>query len=879
MRYMKQLALLLVLILFSEITMAQGIRGKITDAKGQVVPFAAVYHPLLHQGTTANLTGDYAFSLPPGKHEIVFQYLGFQSVKRSVEIQGQWVDLNIALETQHYTLAEVIITASGEDPAYFVMRKAIAMSQYYRNQVSEYSAKVYLKGSGMPEKIPLVMRRQLKRDGIVEGQTMVTETLSEITYRRNQPLQTRVISTRSAGMGSESSPMQFVTVSLYNDINGIISPVSRDAFQVYRYKLDGTFMENGRAIHKISVIPRRKGQDLYSGSIFIREGSWNIHSVDLSVEQKMFSVRLRQVFQEVSPLVWMPVSHDYDVRVEALGGKAKFRYLASVNEYRVKLNPAVDHAFYASLLAAEEREMEALQVLMQQIVTATGPTPPAAVSLQRRRMEQLMEKPDLNTRETRELNSLVRKEASLAQRDQPLELKTRTTEVSDSAALKSDDFWKTSRPVLLTDEEEESFERLKPDTTKLASRQSKEAKLFSKILFGSDKHSSNKNLKLEHNGILALNSLSYNTIDGLLWMQQFKVRQELSSAQRLSHEIKYNYAFARRSHNIYVGSYWLYGPLTRSGIGLEGGRVTADFNARSGILPLFNSITTLFTKQNYLKLYEKDFLRLHHKTDVVNGLVLSASMEFASRRKLDNNSSFHLTNWFDKDFTSNTPLPFTDPNPLFTDQYALLADVEVSYTPRHFYRIVNGRKQMAYSRYPTFRLKFRAGIPDLLASDTDFSAIELGIKHGFSRRLLGRFDYQLTAGTFLQSGSMHFSDFKHFAANPLYISDNDNFSTFRGLAYYENSTKGSFLELHFRHEHSRILIKRLPFLANSLIRETVFGKTLFTQHGKPYYEAGYGVNQLFLLLNAEVFTSFLDGKHHQSGIRLTIPIREGTVRL
>lgn len=71
--------------------------------------------------------------------------------------------MNITMETQSYNLPEIIVTASGEDPAYYIMRKAIGMSQYYQNQVSAYTATVYLKGTGVPVKIPALMRRQLKR--------------------------------------------------------------------------------------------------------------------------------------------------------------------------------------------------------------------------------------------------------------------------------------------------------------------------------------------------------------------------------------------------------------------------------------------------------------------------------------------------------------------------------------------------------------------------------------------------------------------------------------------------------------------------------------------------------------------------------------------
>ncbi len=165
----------------------------------------------------------------------------------------------------------------------------------------------------------------------------------------------------------DTGPMQFVTISLYNDINGIISPLSRAAFQVYRFRLDGTFVENGRTINKISVIPKRKGQDLYSGTIYIRQGSWNIHSVDLKVEQRMFSIEVRQVYQQIKPLVWMPVSLNFDAVVKAFGGKAIIKYLVSVNDYAVELNPAIDHTFYANILAADEEEA---QTIAQMAATA-----------------------------------------------------------------------------------------------------------------------------------------------------------------------------------------------------------------------------------------------------------------------------------------------------------------------------------------------------------------------------------------------------------------------------------------------------------------------------------------------------------------------------
>ena len=58
---------------------AQGIRGRITDAKGEAVPFANIYIPQLSTGTTSNIDGNYELKLPAGNWKILYQYIGYQT--------------------------------------------------------------------------------------------------------------------------------------------------------------------------------------------------------------------------------------------------------------------------------------------------------------------------------------------------------------------------------------------------------------------------------------------------------------------------------------------------------------------------------------------------------------------------------------------------------------------------------------------------------------------------------------------------------------------------------------------------------------------------------------------------------------------------------
>ncbi len=95
---------------------------------------------------------------------------------------------------------------------------------------------------------------------------------------------------------------------------------------------------------------------------------------------------------------------------------------------------------------------------------------------------------------------------------------------------------------------------------------------------------------------------------------------------------------------------------------------------------------------------------------------------------------------------------------------------------------------------------------------------------------------------------------------------------FRTLRYYERSTIHDFAVAHFEYNHSRLLIKRLPPFADKLMREVLFFNALFAERDKPYYEFGYGLNQVFLLFDIEVVSGFSGGKHQYTGFRLGIPL-------
>jgi hypothetical protein len=118
---------------------------------------------------------------------------------------------------------------------------------------------------------------------------------------------------------------------------------------------------------------------------------------------------------------------------------------------------------------------------------------------------------------------------------------------------------------------------------------------------------------------------------------------------------------------------------------------------------------------------------------------------------------------------------------------------------------------------------------------------------------------------------MFFADYKHFNTSPLWVKATNNIDMFRTLAFY--NTVPTILTL--RHMFSMTMPVSCSnvchFLAGKLFREKLFFNGLITADHKPYYEFGYGIDQVFLLFNAEIVTGFSGGKHRYTGVRIGIP--------
>ena len=144
----------LMTVLFTGSLWAGGVKGTIKDQNGQPLAFATIFVKETGSGAIANEKGDYEVPLKPGDYTLIFQFLGYKTLSKKVAIGQSYKELDVVMEEQSVELKTVEIVDGREDPAYTIMRKAIAKASFHRQQLDSYTAKVYMKGSGRLKNSP-----------------------------------------------------------------------------------------------------------------------------------------------------------------------------------------------------------------------------------------------------------------------------------------------------------------------------------------------------------------------------------------------------------------------------------------------------------------------------------------------------------------------------------------------------------------------------------------------------------------------------------------------------------------------------------------------------------------------------------------------------
>jgi len=851
---------------------AQGVRGTVKAETGEPLAYTTIFVKQTGSGTTTNENGVYEISLPAGRYEIVFQYLGYETAERVALVNTEFLEINVTLKTQVTVLPTVTINAEDEDPAYTIMRKAIAKAKYHLHLLDNYSARVYIKGTGQLKDYPWLAKKRLEKEGIEKGRVFVTESVSDIKYTRPGKFEEKVISIRSDVEDNTTSPTPYIFGSFYEpEIAETISPLSPKAFSYYKFEYLGTFKDRDYEISRIKVIPRSKGDDVVDGVLNIVEDWWSIHSMDIHTSKLGIDVWIKAVYAPIEDKAWMPVSHRFKVDGKVFGFDFEFNYLATVSGYKIKLNPEVYVETDNMKVVDEKIEKEEAKKIEEKI-KPTSKKSKAKQDQSKELQKRLSEGKEITRKE---LNTIVKEYEKAEAKEQPApEIIANTTYTIDSGAYKKDSaYWSTVRPVPLTKEEVKGYQkqdsladiaRKKAEGDTLKTSKHKGFQPWDLIIGDSYKLSKHSNLKI------FFPMPNFNTVDG--WNFNYKITfgTILQDTNKTQFKITpvFRYAFTRKEPSGFL-DFSLRNKKYK--LKVQGGRFIQQYNPDEPILPIVNSFMTLFLEKNLMKIYERDYIDVSYSRNINPKWNVHTDWSWAKRRELYNTSDFKIVNR-DKieDYTPNRPVNDELSDTSFPDHYAFIGMVGVTVRPGIKYTIYNDRKMEVPNSAPFITLDYRKGINEALSSSVNFDQLELSIKHGFKIGVRGNVDIALRGGLFFNTDSLYFMDYKHFQGNKTPFITNDPVGSFRLLEYYQFSTADKYFAGNFHYQFRKFLITNIPLVRLAGVRENVFVNYLASPTSKNYTEVGYSIDGILRFLRLEAAASFQDGKFLDYGFRIGI---------
>lgn len=601
----KPVFLFIVSILITGSLNAGQLSGLITDDKGALLPYASVLVKGTGIGTTANDLGKYSLQLNPGKYILVCQYVGYGREEKSVTIANADLTINFKLSVQQTSMKEFVVRPGGEDPAYEIIRNAIKKRTYYLNQFDKFQCEVYIKGQlklrGYPKKI--FGQKVDFEDGDTSKLKMLylAESISTYSVQKPGKVKIEVKSTKVSGQSDGFGLSQPQIISFYeNNIQigrnlnprGFVSPIASNALAYYQYKFQGVFIEDGKEINKIQVIPRKKYEPVFSGTINITDGDWRIHSVQLQLTKEsqmeiVDTLRIDQLYVPLEKDVWVIKNQVIYPAVKFLGFDG---YGSFVNVYSAfNLNPSFGNKFFNNVFLKYTDSSNKRTTFYWDSIRP--------VPLQ---MEEIND---------------YRKKDSLEQvRKSPGYL--------DSVDKRRNKLSITG--LLLTGQ---TFSREKRKVT----------------------YSVNSILNaFDFNTVEGL-------VVNLKGTYRIRLDSTIITSKSIFVSPYIRYGFSNKHLNAGLTTGYNLGKKYLTSVSLSGGKDVYQFNNGSTFTERSNTLSTLFLKRNLLKIYEAWYVKAGYVKGIGEGVVIRTGLSYQDRLPLENTTGYTFYDVKKRIFTPNYP--------------------------------------------------------------------------------------------------------------------------------------------------------------------------------------------------------------------------------
>ncbi len=351
-------------------------------ASGSPIGFCNVYFKGTTIGVTTDELGSYTIQTSEGHDTLSAGIIGYET-KDTFITKYVSQEINIILTSADYALDEIVVIA-GEDPAYDILKEAIARKsennpeQYESISYSSYN-KVQFDLNNFTEKIkknflfkpfPFIWEYQdSMANGVKYLPFLLKENVRDHYFRKKPKSYKEVIQGQKTLQFFKGPKIEefieelYLNPNVYEDFLVILnknfpSPLNKNLGQHYRYYLaDDKEIINGKSCHNIKFIPRGTSDVAFTGRIFIEEETFGVNKVELtfSIDANVNFVRsfyLKMNYKQTSAGKWVNdesyVLADFTVAENAteLTGFFGRRY----SKYKDhQINKSIDKKYFKSI--------------------------------------------------------------------------------------------------------------------------------------------------------------------------------------------------------------------------------------------------------------------------------------------------------------------------------------------------------------------------------------------------------------------------------------------------------------------------------------------------------------------------------------------------
>lgn len=318
------------------------IKGRVIDgANGEGIPLANVYFKSSKVAVTTDFDGNFLLKTNAAPFDtLTASYIGYKSISKKIKI-GESQTLNFSLPPESVELLEVVVT-NKEDPAYGIIRKAIARKNINdRRKLTAYEYEMYkkveidvenisdkLKNKWYMRQITKVLDSVMRMEG-EDGKMLIpmyiSESIGDFYYRLDPKLSHEVIrATKTTGVGINENSIisQLINASFY-DYNfyenrliimnkDFVSPIADSWTNYYKYVLEDSMYIGEDKCYKIDVTPRRKQDLAFQGKIWITDSTWALKQVNLSIGSEanlnfIDGIKIQQEMVQTQSGPWLPM--------------------------------------------------------------------------------------------------------------------------------------------------------------------------------------------------------------------------------------------------------------------------------------------------------------------------------------------------------------------------------------------------------------------------------------------------------------------------------------------------------------------------------------------------------------------------------------------